>query len=94
MQWQGKRTNFSTNQVRWIGHSNIWWNRGNWIYELQQNNIRTYNINFKSLQYDIIEDSLKKLKTEIKKSIEENYKNVIERSAAEINDKKIFLWTY
>ena len=40
------------------------------------------------MQYDIIEDSLKKLKTEIKKSIEENYKNVIKRSTAEVNDKK------
>ena len=40
------------------------------------------------MQYDIIEDSLKKLKTEIKKSIEENYKNVIKRSTAEMNDKK------
>ena len=40
------------------------------------------------MQYDIIEGSLKKLKTEIKKSIEENYKNVIKRSTAEMNDKK------
>ena len=28
--------------------------------------------------YDIIEDNLKKLKTELKKSIEENYKNIIQ----------------
>ena len=52
--------NFSINQVRWIGHSNISWNSGNWIYELQENHIRTYSINLKSLQYDIIEDNLKK----------------------------------
>ena len=61
MQWQGKTINVSTNQVRWIGYSNI---------------------------YDIIGDNLKKIKTEIKKSIEENYKDVIERSATEMNDKE------
>ena len=47
MQWQGKNTNFSTNQKRWIDHCNISWNSGNWIYEFQQNHIRTYTINFK-----------------------------------------------
>ena len=31
--------------------------------------------------YDIIEDSLKKLKPEIKKSIEEKYKNVIKNES-------------
>ena len=38
--------------------------------------------------YDIIGDNLKKIKTEIKKSIEGNYKDVIERSATEMNDKE------
>ena len=88
MQWQGKSTNFSTNQVRCIGHSNISWNSGNWICELQQNHIRTYSINLKSLLYDIIEDNLKKLKTEIKKSIKEKCKNVTQRLITEINDKE------
>ena len=49
---------------------------------------RTYSINLKSLQYNITEDNLKKLKTEIKKSIEEKYKNVIERLTTEMNDKE------
>ena len=41
-----------------------------------------------SLQYDIIEDNLKKLKTEInKKRKEENYENVIQRLTTEMNDK-------
>ena len=33
-------------------------------------------------------DNLRKLKTEIKKSKEENYKNVMERLKTEINDKE------
>ena len=41
-----------------------------------------------SLQYDIIEDNLKKLKTEIKKSKGENYKNVTGRIITEMNDKE------
>ena len=41
-----------------------------------------------SLQYDIIEDNLKKLKTEIKKSKGENYKNVTGRITTEMNDKE------
>ena len=41
-----------------------------------------------SLQYGIIEDNLKKLKTEIKKKRkEENYENVIQRLTTEMNDK-------
>ena len=88
MQWHGKSTNFSTNQKRWIGYSNISWNSGNWIYEFQQNHIITYSINLKSLQYDIIEDNLKKRKTEIKKWIEENYNSVIAISTTEMNDKE------
>ena len=74
MQWQGKSTNFSTNQVPWIGQSNISWKSENWIYEPSE-----------LTAYDIIEDSLKKLKTEIKKLIEEKYKN--KRYATEMNDK-------
>ena len=66
MQWQGESTNVSTNQVRGIRNSNISWNNWKW------NHIRTRSINLKSLQYDLIEDNLKKLKTEIKKSLEEN----------------------
>ena len=42
----------------------------------------------KSLQYDIIEDNLKKLNSEIKKSIEKKYKSVIERLATKIKDKE------
>ena len=42
----------------------------------------------KSLQYDIIEDNLKKLNSEIKKSIEEKYKSVIERLTTKIKDKE------
>ena len=38
--------------------------------------------------YDIIKDNLEKLKTEIKKTIEEKYKNVIERLTTEMNDKE------
>ena len=38
--------------------------------------------------YDIMEDNKKKLKTEIKRAIEEKYKNVIERLKTEINDKE------
>ena len=41
-----------------------------------------------SLQYDKIEDNLKKLKTEIKKSKGENYKNVTGRIITEMNDKE------
>ena len=41
-----------------------------------------------SLQYDIIEDNLKKLKTEIKKSKGENHKNVTGRITTEMNDKE------
>ena len=41
-----------------------------------------------SLQYHVIEENLKKLKTEIKKSKEENYKYGIERLATEMNDKE------
>ena len=41
-----------------------------------------------SLQYDIIEGKLKNLKTEIKKSIGKNYRDVIERSTTEMNDKE------
>ena len=40
----------------------------------------------KSLEYDIYEDNLRKLKTEIKKSKQENYKNVADRIITEIND--------
>ena len=47
-----------------------------------------------SLQCDVIEDNLKKLKTEIKKPKEENNKNVIERLTTEMNDKKHVLWIY
>ena len=36
----------------------------------------------------MIEDNLKKLKTEIKKSQEENYKDVIQRLTIEMNDKE------
>ena len=89
MQWPGKSTYFSTNQ--WIGHSIISWSSGNWIYELQQNHIRTYSINQKCLQYDIIKDSLKKFKIEIKKSIGEKYKNVIKRLTTKVNDTEICL---
>ena len=42
----------------------------------------------KSLEYDIYEDNLRKLKTEIKKSKQENYKNVADRIITEINDKE------
>ena len=42
------------------------------FHETTENEIRTRSINLKSLQYDLIEDNLKKLKTEIKKSLEEN----------------------
>ena len=38
--------------------------------------------------YTIIEDNRKKLKTEIRKSLEEKYKNVIERLTTEMNDKE------
>ena len=38
--------------------------------------------------YDIMEDNIKKVKTEIKKSVEEKYKNVIERLTTEMNDKE------
>ena len=41
-----------------------------------------------SLQYDIHQDNLKKLKSKIKKLREENYKNVTERITTEINDKE------
>ena len=41
-----------------------------------------------SLQYNIHEDNLKKLKTNIKKSKEENYKKIIERITTEMNDKE------
>ena len=95
MQWKGKSANFSTIQIWWIGHFIISWNSGNWIYKLQQNHIRTYSINQKGLQYDIIVDSLKKLKTEIMKSLEGKYKNVIERLTTGMNDtKKNALWIY
>ena len=40
------------------------------------------------MQYDIIEDNRKKLKTEIKTSLEEKYKKVIERLTTETNDKE------
>ena len=49
---------------------------------------QNFSINLKSLQYDIIEGNRKKLKTEIKKSLEEKYKNVIERLTTEMNDKE------
>ena len=88
MQWQGKSTNFSTNQIRQIGHSNISWNSENWICEYQQNHVRTYSINSKSLQCNITEDNLKKLKTKIKKSIEEKYKSVIEKLTTKMNDEE------
>ena len=42
----------------------------------------------KSLEYDIYEDNLRKLKTEIKKSKQENYKNVADRIITENNDKE------
>ena len=48
--------------------------------------LTTYNINKKTLLHDIREDNLKKLKTEIKKSTEENCKNVIERIITKMND--------
>ena len=38
--------------------------------------------------YGTIEENLKKFKTEMKKSIEEKQKNVIERLTTEMNDKK------
>ena len=38
--------------------------------------------------YTIIEDNLRKLKTEIKMSLEEKYKNGIERLTTEMNDKE------
>ena len=38
--------------------------------------------------YTIIEDNREKLKTEIKMSLEEKYKNVIERLTTEMNDKE------
>ena len=38
--------------------------------------------------YDVIEDNLKKLKTETKKSKEENYKNIIKRLTTETNGKE------
>ena len=38
--------------------------------------------------YDKINDNLKKLKTEVKKSVEGKYKNVIERLTTEMNDKE------
>ena len=38
--------------------------------------------------YTIIEDNRKKLKIEIKKSLEEKYKNVIEKLTTEMNDKE------
>ena len=41
-----------------------------------------------TLQYDIIEGNLKKLKTEIKNSKKENYKNAIERLITEMKDKE------
>ena len=88
MQWQGNSTNFSTNQVRWIEHSNISWNSRNWNYEPQQNYFRIYSTNLKSLRYDIIEENLKKLKTTIKTLIEENKKNLIKRSKIEMNGKE------
>ena len=40
------------------------------------------------MQYDITEDNLKKLKTEIRKSVEGKYKNFIERLTTEMNDKE------
>ena len=80
MQWQGKSPNFSTNQVRWISHFNISWNSGNWIYELHQDPIRTYSKRYNSRK--------SKLKTEIKKLIEEKYKKIIEKLTTEMNDKE------
>ena len=44
--------------------------------------------------YGTIEENLKKLKTEMKKSIEEKQKNVIERLTTEMNDKKKTSWGY
>ena len=38
--------------------------------------------------YTIIEDNRKKLKTEIKMSLEEKYQNDIERLTTEMNDKE------
>ena len=49
-----------------------------------------------SLQYDIHQDNLKKLKSKINKLREENYKNVTERITTEINDKEkrlLVVWT-
>ena len=49
-----------------------------------------------SLQYDIHQDNLKKLKSKIKKLREENYKNVTERITTEINDNEkrlLVVWT-
>ena len=44
--------------------------------------------------HDIMEDNIKKVKTEIKKPIEEKYKNAIERLTTEINDKEKRLGIY
>ena len=54
------------------------------------------------MQYDIIKDNLKKLKTEIKKSKKKKkkkktYKNVTERLTTEMNDKEkrlVDMWIY
>ena len=42
MQWHGKSTNFSTTGTMDC-HSNISWNSGNWIYELQTENLESQN---------------------------------------------------
>ena len=81
MQWQGKSTNFSTNQVWWIDQSNIKSNSGNCISELQQFHIRL-------TAYYIIEDNLKKFRTEIKKVNWRKIKNVIVRLTTEMNHKE------
>ena len=91
MQWQGKSTNLSSNQVR--GTVNL-----TFQYIMKQRKLNLWtpaksyeNLehHFKSLQYNNNRvDNLKKLKTETKKSIEEKYKNVIKRLITEINDKE------
>ena len=85
MQWQGKSTNLSSNQVR--GTVNLAFQ---YIMKQRKLNLWTpaksyenLEHHFKSLQYNNNRvDNLKKLKTEIKKSIEEKYKNVVKRLTA------------
>ena len=93
MQWQGK----STLSTRYSGLAILIFPE---TAEIEFINPRKITAELKilikqqSLQCDVIEDNLKKLKTEIKKQKEENYKNVIERLTTEMNDKKHVLWIY